>query len=335
MQQKYYVYPWAVNGDRTPGGIPDPLSSGGYVSYDQGWTFDYQRNLTTDPAAKAIQRTDMNTALYDATLNLQNYQQYGSPEWITPTNNGGTAFLYDIGAVVRYNGGSGPWVRYVSIATANNQVPGTGNKWQALDNNVNAPQIFSANGNFTMPAGRIRVTVVGGGSGSTGCTAAASAGASGAGGGWAIKVFTPGDITPGTVVAVTVGAGGAGSAALVASGAGGDSTFGSYIRGAGGDPAGNLSGNYNGGFGGIGTGGDLNGSGGDGSDGALVAASATSQWSGVSGGSYLGGSRRSSQSGGEVGIAPGAGASAPYCVGAGATLSGAAGAGGIVIVEYL
>jgi hypothetical protein len=187
-------------------------------------------------------------------------------------------------------------------------------------------QVFSASGTFVVPADvtKVHVLVLGGGSGAEGCNGSVFAGACGAGGGWAIKLCA---VTPAASIPVTVGAGGAGSAAGAASGAGGTSSFGTFCSATGGAPTSVNAG----GTGGTGIGGDIVGSGSDGSDG--MAPATLPNWPGLSGGSLFGGGRRSGSGGGYNGGAPGAGGSAPYTVSA-ATISGANGAAGIVIVRW-
>ncbi len=185
---------------------------------------------------------------------------------------------------------------------------------------------------FVIPnSGAGRATVIGGGSGSSGCSSSLAAGGCGAGGGWAIYYFS--GLTPGGTVPITVGIGGAGSVATVISGAGGSSSFGSYASATGGGSAAGQGG-YDGGIGGFGSGGMLVGNGDDGSDGSIALATGV-LWPGKSGGSLFGGSRRAGLSGvsGNAGINPGAGASSPYYDNINPA-PGAAGAPGMVIVEY-
>lgn len=131
MRQKFYRYPWATAGDRSS--VPDPVSGAGFVSYQQGWTFDYQRTIGSDAAAKSIVRQDMNAALYDVTLNVQAIQTHGYPEFITAANNGGTAYPYDLNAIVLYSAsGNPPFGIWISTTTANSTVPGAGN-WKQID----------------------------------------------------------------------------------------------------------------------------------------------------------------------------------------------------------
>jgi len=130
---KYFLFPWAVNGDLQTGGIPNPLNTSGYVSYQQGFTFDYQRNLSTDAQAKSIQRTTINSVLNDVTVAMQQLQQSGAPDWISATANGGTAFAYDQGALVRYSsGGVAPFAIYANLVQGNTATPGADASWQNM-----------------------------------------------------------------------------------------------------------------------------------------------------------------------------------------------------------
>lgn len=123
MQQKYFIDPFAVSGDITPA-IPDPSDPSGFVSYTDGFTFDYQRDLITDPAAKSIDRVTVNRVLNDITTNVQDYQQNGTPEFISSSDNGGSAFSYRIGAMVRYSsGGTAPFVTYINTIDHNTNLP--------------------------------------------------------------------------------------------------------------------------------------------------------------------------------------------------------------------
>lgn len=131
MDQKFFGIPFANGGDRDL--IPDQTQVSGAVSYTQGYGVDYQRDITTDPLAKPIERKGMNGLFYAITAALRQYQVVGYPEWITPANNGGGAFAYDAGVIVRYDSGGGAFVPYVSLVSNNTAEPGTDPaKWQQL-----------------------------------------------------------------------------------------------------------------------------------------------------------------------------------------------------------
>jgi hypothetical protein len=122
--QKYIRYAFALTGDRAA--MPDPTQGDGTVSYQQGYGFDYQRPKT-DAQAKNIERDKMNQVFYDLTLNQQQYQLNGVPEYVPAADNGGVAVAYAAGARVLYTDG----FVYVSLVAGNNVVPGTdATKWK-------------------------------------------------------------------------------------------------------------------------------------------------------------------------------------------------------------
>lgn len=130
---KKFLTPFATDGDRSE--IPGAIQSDGSISLPEGWGFDYSRNPSTDPLAKRIDRAAMNWLFYAITQALGQIQQTGAPEWITAADNGGTAFPYEQGAIVRYSG-----VTYNSLAGDNTAIPGTDpTKWAVLDLSLLAP----------------------------------------------------------------------------------------------------------------------------------------------------------------------------------------------------
>ncbi|MCB5944110.1 glycine-rich domain-containing protein [Acidocella sp. KAb 2-4] len=192
-------------------------------------------------------------------------------------------------------------------------------------------QVFTQSGNFVVPNGvsTVKVTVIGGG-GSGGYHSTMPSGGGGAGG--RAKGIVTG-LTPGQVIAVTVGAGGAAPTGPQNGNTGGTSSFGGYMSASGGVGGnGGTAANFSnaGGAGGTASGGQLNMTGSDGSD-AIVAGShggdgggpgngrgASGPLSGFSGHSYGGGG------GGGGMTTSGTPVGSP----------GGAGAAGVVIVEY-
>lgn len=100
MAQKWFKYLFGESGDKTA--VPDVTDPSGYVSYQSGYPVDYERVLGTDPLAKAIERQKLNQVLYDVTSGIQHLQKFGFPDYIDATANGGTAYAYDIGSIVRF-----------------------------------------------------------------------------------------------------------------------------------------------------------------------------------------------------------------------------------------
>lgn len=136
MDQKYFVQPFGNAGDQIV--IPDPIQGSGSVSFTQGWPFNYQRDLATDPAALPIDRATMNYLFYVITQQLLQYQQHGVPEWISPANNGGTAYAYAKNSFIRYSA-TVPGVifeTYVSLIDGNTDTPGATANWQPVSAQV-------------------------------------------------------------------------------------------------------------------------------------------------------------------------------------------------------
>lgn len=123
MDQYYFKTPFASGGDTTA--IPAATQPSGDVSMTQGFTYDYERDLATDPAAKAIPRAQDNWLYNVITDALRQYQQVGIPEWITSADNGGSPFAYAQGVLVIKSG-----VVYQSLVAANTGTPGVdADKW--------------------------------------------------------------------------------------------------------------------------------------------------------------------------------------------------------------
>jgi len=244
---------------------------------------------------------------------------------VTPGVDGGWVGLY----VVTVNYGQTA-ITAASIATLP-QAPFLQYKLPALRPGFASMQVFTSSGNFVVPNGvtAVRVTVVGGG----GAGGYHSTMPSGGGGAGARASGVVSGLTPGQVIAVTVGAGGAAPTAYANGNNGGASSFGSYVT-AGGGVGGNggTAANFAnaGGAGGVAYGGQLNIGGSIGTDSIVVACrggdgggpgngrGASGPLSGIAAASYGGG-------GGGGGCSSGASpAGAP----------GGAGGGGLVVVEY-
>ncbi|CNI48701.1 Ig-like domain-containing protein [Yersinia pekkanenii] len=126
MANKFFKVPFAINGDKQA--IPDEKNSEGFVSFNEGWGGDYERDLRTDTNAKPVGRKEMNGILNAITVAIRQYQTTGFPEFITAADNGGSPFVYSLGAVVSYNN-----KLYVSVISNNNTIPGSDElKWQTF-----------------------------------------------------------------------------------------------------------------------------------------------------------------------------------------------------------
>lgn len=131
MDQKFFAQSFAFAGDVAD--IPNAVQVDGSVSFNQGWGYDYQRELGVDPLAKPMPRDQTNYLFKVITDSLGQYQRNGSPEFITSADNDGVAYSYDKGATVKWRASSGdPWGFYVSLVATNTAVPSDATKWQAI-----------------------------------------------------------------------------------------------------------------------------------------------------------------------------------------------------------
>ena len=265
------------------------------------------------------------------------FPQPGANQYFTLTlNDAATGLVYEIVNVTAVTGDTMTVVRGQEGTTATT--------WALGDIVFNGPTAgsvaairgfrnlvsFSANGSWTLPTGitGFRVTVVGGGGGGSKCTATSLAGdASGGGGGaggMAIKYYS--SQAPGTSYSFTIGAGGTTqvmggttifNGAVTANGGNG-SAFASPTSGAGG-------------LGGTASGGDLNLSGGDGSDGQ----SNSFVFAGNGAPGPFGGGGRAGQLAGLNATNYGGGGGGAYdSTLTGNVYNGGLGGTGIVIIEY-
>jgi hypothetical protein len=123
---KYFKNAFAILGDKAA--IPDDSQPSGSVSYEDGFTVDYELDPGVDPAAKDVPRDETNQLYYDITLALKEYQENGTPDYITAAQNGGSNFAYAKWARVRYSDG----FLYESRVAANIALPTDATKWRKL-----------------------------------------------------------------------------------------------------------------------------------------------------------------------------------------------------------
>ncbi|AAT37769.1 tail fiber protein [Burkholderia phage BcepB1A] len=130
--QKFFDVPFAFSGDQSA--VPDATQPDGSVSFMEGWGFDYQRDLATDPLAKPVDRSAMNYLLSVITAAIGALQKTGIPEWVTAAQNGGVALPYPKYAQVRYSATTPAttFETYVSVVDNNTSVPGSDANWQPI-----------------------------------------------------------------------------------------------------------------------------------------------------------------------------------------------------------
>lgn len=124
----YYTYPFGQNADDLMA-IPDAAAVDGSVSYFAGWTDPYEYNLLTNPAALPIPRGQMNQLFFDITLNIQEYQQYGVPQWVV-----GNTVLYPLYARVYYLNQI-----FENQVVDNTATPGTDATWYLISGGGSVP----------------------------------------------------------------------------------------------------------------------------------------------------------------------------------------------------
>ena len=122
MMLKYFRVLFGQGGTRTT--VPDTAPPDGSVSYTEGYGVDYQRPKT-DALSKNIERDKFNQLLFDMTGAIQEQQSQGIPDYITAALNGGSAFSYSKGAMVRWTDGNA----YISLVNANTSDPTDVSKW--------------------------------------------------------------------------------------------------------------------------------------------------------------------------------------------------------------
>lgn len=121
---KMFKTPFAAQGDRTA--VPVETQADGSVSYTQGYGYDYERDQTTDPAAKDIEREKMNALFHDVTEATGEMQQFGSANW---SEDGKP---YPIRSQVYYSERT-----WQSRIKNNNEEPGKGSGWIELKADIN------------------------------------------------------------------------------------------------------------------------------------------------------------------------------------------------------
>lgn len=127
---KYFRFPFGLTGDRAA--IPDAVQPSGEVSFEEGYSIDYQLNPATEPSAKNIERDKANQLYYDITQSIKEYQEFGAPYWIEAAQNGGVAFPYKKYALVRYDIGGGETPIFQSLVASNTDLPTVTASWQRL-----------------------------------------------------------------------------------------------------------------------------------------------------------------------------------------------------------
>lgn len=135
MATYYYVYPFGENADDLVE-IPTSAAVDGSISYYAGYTDPYEYDLLTNPNALPVARGSFNQLMFQATQNIQQYQQYGTPNWITSADNLGSPFEYPIYARVYYGDNV-----YENLVADNTATPGADSTWLLVSGTTDSIQV--------------------------------------------------------------------------------------------------------------------------------------------------------------------------------------------------
>ncbi len=127
----YFLYPF---GQSTSSYAPVSNTGGvtGTMSYQYGFTVNYEQDLQTVATALPIPRNQMNQLFFDITSALQIIQLNGFPMWVA-SGSGGPA-SYPINATIRYSDD----IIYQSAVASNTSTPGTNTDWTAISGDLNS-----------------------------------------------------------------------------------------------------------------------------------------------------------------------------------------------------
>lgn len=147
MTGNYIDTPFAVDGDLTP--VPDSVQPDGSISFPQGYGPNYSLDPESNPTALLIERTKFNYLMNFITTQLQQYQQHATPDFITDTENGGSAYSYSNYDRVRYDPGTGHPVVYQSLKDSNTDLPTVTASWGIVSvTNSGIPRNAQAGGTY-------------------------------------------------------------------------------------------------------------------------------------------------------------------------------------------
>ena len=152
---KLIEQPFAYQGDTTEPPMTDP---NGYVNFTQGYTSDYEIDLTSsNPRAKPVERGIQNYLFNILTGNIQFWQQHDAPEWFANMLGG-----YPLNAVVSRQDTTGTWRPYRSLVAANLSDPLTNTtQWSYIKNPIESlMDIPMPSGGIGGPASEVIISAV-------------------------------------------------------------------------------------------------------------------------------------------------------------------------------
>lgn len=119
---KFFRNPFATGGDKVA--VPDDQQGDASVSYEEGYTVNYQEDQISNPNALDVEREKQNQLFFDITENLKEWQTRGIYPFITPALNDGNPFPYAKEAYCLFNG-----LVYQSLEDNNTAAPTDLSKW--------------------------------------------------------------------------------------------------------------------------------------------------------------------------------------------------------------
>lgn len=133
----YFLYPWAAAA--SPSDVVAIDSTGGTtgpLSYQYGYTPNYEEDLSTIPSALPVPRPEFNQLMLDVTSAIQQLQLQGAPLWVAPATGsppvGGPVApdYYPQWARVSYTAAAPYGLQiWESQIAQNSSVPGADNNW--------------------------------------------------------------------------------------------------------------------------------------------------------------------------------------------------------------
>lgn len=157
----YFRVPFALSG--TKSSIPEDPQVGGEVSYTDGYGPDYQKEIGTDPDALAIERDKFNELMNRITTELQKFQQFSFPDFITSAENNGTAFSYAKDVIVRYSpDGGSTYNFYQSKVNNNTNLPTSAAHWNVFSIPTPPESVKVAQLTYQVASGQSSGTYAGG-----------------------------------------------------------------------------------------------------------------------------------------------------------------------------
>lgn len=136
----YFLYPFAIDG--SPYDVVKIDNTGGTtgpMSYQYGFTPNYEEDLSSIASALPVPRPQFNQLMLDITAALQQLQLQGAPLWVAPASGsppvGGPA-EYPLYARVSYNPGAPYGLQiWESQVAANISIPGANSDWAIVSGN--------------------------------------------------------------------------------------------------------------------------------------------------------------------------------------------------------